>query len=374
MDVAGLQAFVRTGLGVSGPALGSCDRDNQPGLVGRCLLSRTLAYSVVDSRAVAMRIEMERYGGPEVLRAVDREPAPPGAGEARVRVAVAGVNRADCFIRSGEWPQGGGWPYVPGLEACGTVEAVGAGVHDLAAGDRVITMMQKLGGIHGLRPGGYQEVLLCPAATLAPVPPALDLETAGALGLPAVTALLAIRALEVARGQRVLVHAATSAVGTCAVQLLVDAGCHVIASGTRPGKLERVRALGAAELAVTSESGWAARVAPVDRVFDLVGRAAFAASVDLLAAGGRLVFAGGTSGGDLAFSGWALMRPVTLTGYSSETLDRAGLAAAMDDIAAACARGALRVAELTQLPLGEAARAHALLESGQLTGRLVLTI
>lgn len=322
---------------------------------------------------MALRIEMERYGGPEVLRAVERAPGEPGPGEARVRVAVAGVNRADCFIRAGAWPQGGGWPYVPGLEACGTVDAVGPGVEEPAVGDRVITMMQRLGGIHGVRPGGYQELLVCPAATLAPVPDGLDLETAGALGLPAVTALLAIRALEVAAGQRVLVHAATSAVGTCAVQLLADAGCHVVATGTRAGKLERVRALGAAELAVTGDDGWAGRLAPVDRVFDLVGRATFAASVDLLAPGGRLVFVGGTSGGDLSFSGWALMRPATLTGYSSETLDRAELAGAMAAIAAAYARGALGVAELTRVPLGEAARAHALLESGQLTGRLVLT-
>jgi len=322
---------------------------------------------------VALRIEMERHGGPEVLRPVDREPAAPREGEALIRVAVAGVNRADCFIRSGEWPQAGGWPYVPGLEACGTVEAIGTGVAGVAVGDRVITMMQRLGGIHGLRPGGYQELLLCPAATLVRVPPSLDLETAGALGLPAVTALLAIRALEVAPGLRVLVHAATSAVGTCAVQLLAAAGCHVIASGTRPGKLERARALGAAELAITTEASWAAELAPVDRVFDLVGRATFAASVDLLAPGGRLVFVGGTSGGDLSLSGWALMRPVTLTGYSSETLDRAQLAGAIAEIAGAVARGALGVAELTRVPLAEAARAHALLESGQLTGRLVLT-
>lgn len=322
---------------------------------------------------MGLRIEMERYGGPEVLRAVERDAGPPGPGEALVRVAVAGVNRADCFIRSGEWPQGGGWPYVPGLEACGTIEAVGAGVDALAPGDHVITMMQRLGGIHGIRPGGYQELLRCPADTLARVPASLDLETAGALGLPAVTALLAIRTLEAAPGQRVLVHAATSAVGTCAVQLLAASGCHVIATGTRANKLERVRQLGAAELAVTSEAGWPSHLAPVDRVFDLVGRAVFAATVDLLAPDGRLVFVGGTSGGELAFSGWALMRPVTLTGYSSETLDRAQLASAMEEIAGAVARGALGVAELTRLPLRDAARAHALLESGQLTGRLILT-
>src|SRR4029078_7210594 len=132
------------------------------------------------------------------------------------------------------------------------------------------------------------------------------------------------------------------------------AGCHVIASGTRAAKLERVRALGAAELVVTSDPRWAGRLSPVDRVFDLVGRVPFAATVDRLAPGGRLVFVGGTSGGELAFSGWTLMRPVTLTGYSSETLERGQLASAVEEIAAAFARGALRVAELTRFPLAQA--------------------
>jgi len=254
-----------------------------PFLWGKFLLAPTLAHIVLarlESRAVALRVEMERYGGPEVLRAIDRDPPVPSEGEVLVRVTVAGVNRADCFIRSGEWTQAGGWPYVPGLEACGTVAAVGPGVGDLAVGDAVITMMQRLGGIHGARPGGYQELLLCPAHTLARVPPSLDLDTAGALGLPAVTALLALRVLDAAPGQRVLVHAATSAVGTCAVQLLVAAGCHVIASGTRAGKLEKLRALGASELVVTSDAAWAERLSPVDRVFDLVGRATFGPSCD----------------------------------------------------------------------------------------------
>ncbi|HUS68608.1 MAG TPA: zinc-binding alcohol dehydrogenase family protein [Kofleriaceae bacterium] len=318
-----------------------------------------------------MRIEMERYGGPEVLRAVERAAVAPGAGEVAVRVAIAGVNRADCFIRAGAWTQAGAWPYVPGLELCGVVEAVGEGVRGLREGDRVITMMQRLGGIHGTRAGGYQERAVVPADTLARVPASLELEAAGALGLPAVTALLASRALDARAGQRVLVHAATSAVGMCAVQLLAASGCHVVASGTRPDKLERVRALGAAELAVT-RAGWSASLAPVDRVFDLVGQATFTSSVELLAPGGRLVFVGGTTGAELAFSGWALMRPVTLTGWSSETLARDQLESAMEAIAAAVSAGVLRAAEVTRIPLAEAARAHALLESGAVAGRIVL--
>jgi len=273
----------------------------------------------------------------------------------------------------GRWSQGGTWPYTPGLEACGWVDAVGSGVDGIAPGDRVITMMQKLGGIHGVRPGGYQERLLCPADTLAPVPAGLDLETAGALGLPAVTAWLALATLEPRAGQRVLVTGATSAVGVMAIQLLAAAGCIVIASGRRADRLERLRSLGAGEVVVTAgDPSWADRLAPVDRVFDLVGRVTFAAAVDVLAPHGRLVFVGGTSGGELELSGWALMRPVVLTGYSSETLDRDQLGEAMQHIAAAAAAGTLRVPALERVPLAEAAAAHRMLEAGENAGRVVL--
>ncbi|HKE19684.1 MAG TPA: zinc-binding alcohol dehydrogenase family protein [Kofleriaceae bacterium] len=321
---------------------------------------------------MSLRIEMKHYGPPEVLEPVERPDRAPGAGEVAVRVAVAGVNRADCFIRSGEWQQGGGWPYTPGLEACGVVESIGSGVRGLAPGDRVITMMQRLGGIHGARPGGYQQRLVCPADTLAPVPAALDLEAAGALGLPAVTAVGALEALDARAGQRVLVTGATSAVGVMAIQLLAAAGCHAIAGGRRTDRLEPLRALGAAELVATADPAWRDRLDPVDRVFDLIGSASFAGAVDGLAPGGRLVFVGGTSGGELAFSGWALMRPVTLTGYSTETLDRARLAAAMERIAAAAAAGALRVPAVERVPLAEAARAHRMLEAGANAGRVLL--
>ena len=316
-----------------------------------------------------LRIEMDRPGPPEVLRAVDHPDREPGPGEAAVRVLVAGVNRADCFIRSGEWTQAGGWPYTPGLEACGVVEAIGPGVSGVAPGDRVITMMQRLGGIHGERPGGYQERLIGPAATLAPVPAGIDPETAGALGLPAVTALLALAVLDARAGSRVLITAATSAVGVMAIQLLASTGCRVIASGRSAARLEPLRDLGVDEIVVTDES-WR-RLDPVDRVFDLAGSASFAGAVDRLAPGGRLVFVGGTSGGELAFSGWALMRPVTLTGYSTETLDRAQLAAAMIELAGAAGRG-LRVPLVTRVPLADAAAAHRLLEEGQNPGRVVL--
>jgi NADPH2:quinone reductase len=317
---------------------------------------------------MGLAIEMDGYGPPDVLHPVQRRDHEPAQGEVVVRVAAAGVNRADCFIRSGEWTQAGGWPYVPGLEACGTVARVGASVTEWRPGDRVITMMQRLGGIHGERAGGYQEEVCVLARTLARVPDGLELRDAAALGLAAVTAWCGLRALDVRDGQRVLVLGGSSGVGTMVLQLLRRAGAHAIATGTRVEKFDLMRRCGAAEVISTREPQWSAQIGRVDRVFDLLGKDTFAAATDALAPEGRLVFVGGTTGGELSFSGWNLMRPITITGWSSETLDRDRLQQAIDAVAAA----RLVAAEVHTYPLTEAARAHAELESGRSAGRVLL--
>jgi NADPH2:quinone reductase len=320
-----------------------------------------------------LAIEMREYGPPEVLRPVERAPRAPGPGEVAVRVAFAGVNRADCFIRSGEWPQAGGWPYVPGLELCGIVERVGEGVADVSPGDAVITMMQRLGGIHGTRPGGYQQLACVPAATLARVPAPLDLAAAAALGLPAVTADRALRVLAVGPGVRVLVHGGSGQVGAMAIQLARAAGADVVATGTRPDKFAFARACGASVVLDTRVAGWEDAARPIDAAFDLVGQATFPATLRAMAPGGRYVFVGATSGAALALDAWELMSPIALTGYSSERLTRDELRESMAALAAAVARGALRVPEPARYPLADAARAHADLEAGRVAGRMLLT-
>jgi NADPH2:quinone reductase len=319
-----------------------------------------------------LAIEMSRYGGPGVLEAVERPSEEPGPGEVIVETIAAAVNRADLFIRSGEWPIRGSFPYVPGLETCGRIARIGAGVEGFVEGDVVITMMQRLGGIHATRRGGYQAEVCVAAATLARAPADLaPLDVAG-LGLAAVTAFLALEVLDVSPGQRVLVHAGSSGVGSIALELIAARSAHVIASGTRPAKFELMRERGAREVIDSRDASWASKIEPVDRVFDLVGAATFKASVDRLAPGGRLVFVGGTSGGELALSGWDLMKPVTLTGYSSESLTQPELQRAIDAIAAAKRAGVLSAPEIREVPLRSAADAHRLLEAGEVAGRVLL--
>ena len=317
-------------------------------------------------------IEMSAPGGPEVLRPVEHDDWSPGRGEVVVRAAVAGVNRADLFIRAGDWKIAGAFPYVPGLEVAGVVERCGPGVSGVAPGDAVITMMQRLGGIHGTRAGGYQSHVLVPADTLARVPSGLDVVTAGALGLPAVTAHMALAVIAPLAGKRVLVQGGSSAVGSMALQMLAAGDAYPIATGTRPDKFDFVRDAGARQVVDTRDPRWSEEVGAVDAVIDLVGAATFAASVSLLRPGGRLCFVGGTSGGELAFSGWDLMKPVTLTGYSSETLGKGELERAMEAIRDLVARGALRLSRVTEFPLREAAAAHRAMEAGGVAGRVVL--
>lgn len=120
-----------------------------------------------------LAIQMDTYGGPKVLHPAEIALAPLQSGEVRFRVLAAAVNRADIEIRSGKWPilAPSPFPYTPGLEALGDVVEVGEAVESVKPGERVITMMQRLGGIHGIRHGSYQEYVTVMADSVAIVPP-----------------------------------------------------------------------------------------------------------------------------------------------------------------------------------------------------------
>ena len=249
-------------------------------------------------------IEIDRYGGPDELvwREVSR-PAP-GPGEVRIRTAFAAVNRADVEIRRGEWPvmQDEPFPYTPGLEVVGEVESVGAGVSRVAVGERVITMMQHLGGIWGERPGGYGEFVVVAEDTLATISPDVDLEQIAALGLVAVTASAGLQRLSLEPGARVVVHGASGGVGSAAVTIAAAAGAEVVAVLPRAGKDDYVRSLGAAEVVRLDEHSLldALGARSVDAVLETTGERTFSDSVAVLRRGGRLCLVGALTGPDLA--------------------------------------------------------------------------
>jgi NADPH:quinone reductase len=240
-------------------------------------------------RAVVVR----EFGGPEQLLTEERPDPSPGPDEVVLKIAAAGVNRADVLARAGQYHRAGRPPLVLGLEGAGTVVAIGAGVTGLAVGQRVVAR----GATNA--PGFYAERAVVPVDHVVPVPDGVDLRAAAALPTAWLSAWYCLRRLaDVRPGEWVLVHAAASGVGSAAVQIAVDAGATVIATAGSAAKAAWALELGAAHALDTSELGSQAIIEAVvghsggagaDVVLDTVGGQTFADSLHTLAYGGRLV-------------------------------------------------------------------------------------
>ena len=321
-------------------------------------------------------IEIDRYGGPEELvwREVQRPALAPD--EVRIRTLYAAVNRADIEIRRGEWPivRGDPFPYTPGLEVVGVVDGVGDRVTGIWPGALVITMMQRLGGIWGERPGGYGEFVVVRADTVASFLPEVDAEQIAALGLAAVTAAEGLARLDLTSETSIVVHGASGGVGSAAVALAGARGCEVIAVLPRGGKDDYVRALGASRVVRLDEEGLldALGARSVDAVLETTGTRTFADSAAVLRRGGRLCLVGALTGGELRVSAWDLMQELVLTGWSSENLTGDTLREHMTRIAELVHGGLLPAPAIHRFALADAAGAHAQIEAGGVTGRALL--
>lgn len=187
-------------------------------------------------------VQFSQTGGPDVLEIVDIDRPEPGADQVRIRVAASAYNAADGGMRGGFLPIPVELPHVPGYDVSGHIDAVGAGVTDLAVGDAVIAFLPME------RDGGAAEFVLAPADVVVAAPTNVPLTDAA--GLPSV-ALTAWQALfddgRLEPGQRVLIVGAGGVVGTYAVQLAKRAGIHVIATAS-PRSVDAVRAAGADQI------------------------------------------------------------------------------------------------------------------------------
>ena len=170
-------------------------------------------------------IRVSEFGAPQVLRLEEApDPPRPGAGQVLVGVRAAGVNPVEAYVRSGAYANLPALPYTPGSDCAGVVEATGAGVDDLAPGDRVYAA--------GTLTGAYAELALAPRERVIPLPPLLSCTQGAALGVPYATAWRALFGRGGARpGERVLVHGATGGVGLAAVQFALAADLAVFATG-----------------------------------------------------------------------------------------------------------------------------------------------
>ncbi|EZP71505.1 NAD(P)H quinone oxidoreductase, PIG3 family [Novosphingobium resinovorum] len=312
-------------------------------------------------------LRMTQYGGPEVLELTEVSVPTPGPGEIRVRTRYAGINYTDLKIRAGLWPIRGSspFPYVPGVEVVGEIEAIGADVQDLDPGQAVITMMQGLGGVRAQRDGGYAEFVVVAADAVAVIPDGVDALAMAALGLPGVTAFEGLRRLGPIGGGRILITGAAGGVGAAATSIAKASGATVTALITRKEQIDYVRSQGAHDVIVGSRD--AARdlgASRFDAVFDVVGGTGFGVHVASLRDGGALCLVGAAGGGDVGFDAWQLIRPITLTGYSTETLDGPSLRDAIARLGTLIASGNIVPPRHRLVPLDAAAEAHREIERG----------
>jgi NADPH2:quinone reductase len=315
----------------------------------------------------------ERHGGPEVLKATERDAPAPGPGQLLVNVAAAGVNFADIYRRQGLPPYSADVPYVPGMEGAGTVAAAGPGTSGPGVGDRVAWT-----GV-----ASYAEQVIVPADRAIPVPEDVDLEVAAAVALQGLTAhYLSHDTYPVAAGDPVVVHAAAGGVGLLLTQMATMRGGVVIATTSTPEKAELARDAGARHIAGYENFGAVTRDASggegAAAVYDGVGQATFDASLAALRPRGYMVLYGAASGPvppldpqRLAAGGSLFLTRPTLASYIAtpdELLHRAG------DLFRWIREGALRVRIGGRYPLDQAARAHEDLAGRRTTGKLILLV
>lgn len=315
-------------------------------------------------------IAVEGGRGPaENLKAVEIACPVPGPGQILIRVEAAGVNRPDIAQRLGAYPPPPGAPDTLGLEVAGEVVA-GAG--RWKAGDKVCAL---LGG------GGYAQYAVCDARHALPIPQGLSVLEAAALPETVFTVFANVfEHGSLKAGETLMVHGATSGIGTTAIQMAKAAGAKVIATGRGAGKAAQAKALGAdVSVDVTAEDF--AEVAKanggVDVILDMVGGDYFAKGLDSLKTGGRIVFIAAQGGGEISFPVFRLMmKRAVVTGSTLRPRDadeKARLAAAVEaTVWPWIAAGKLKPRIDKVFPLAQAAAAHAYLEGGAHVGKVML--
>ena len=323
-------------------------------------------------------VEIAEHGGPHVLQVVHAPDPRPGAGEVVIRVAAAGVNRADLLQRAGLYPPPAGASAWPGLEVSGVVDEVGplgpSGPHGFAAGDRVCALLSG---------GGYAERVNVPADLVLPVPAGLDLVSAAALPEALATIGSNLRVARLAPGEVLLMRGGSGGLGSIGVQVVAALGHRVLATAGGPERVARVHALGAdvvldhrlddlgpAVLAATGGRG-------VDVLFDVLGAGGLADNLAMLAPDGRLVVLGLQRGSRASLDlGLLISRRAAVIATSLRGRPHAQRAAIIADVRERLmplvADGRVRPVVHARMPLAQAAEAHQLLDSGDVFGKVLL--
>jgi NADPH2:quinone reductase len=321
---------------------------------------------------MAKAVRYHKQGGPEVLQLDDIQVGDPGQGQVRIKHTAIGVNFVDTYQRSGLYPMQ--VPAVAGNEGAGVVEAVGAGVTDLKAGDRVCYT-----GI----PGSYCEQRIVAADRMVKLPQGISEEQAASMLLKGLTVhYLIFSTYKVQKGDTVLWHAAAGGVGLIACQWLKALGVTTIATAGSPEKLALAKAHGADHLINYSTEKFVDRVKEITGgkgvpvVYDSVGKTTWEGSLDCLRPRGLMVSFGNASGpvapvnlGILSTKGSLYVTRPTLATHIASRADLVERSNALFEIVKS---GKVKIETTGKYKLADAAQAHRDLEGRKTTGSVVL--
>jgi NADPH2:quinone reductase len=317
-------------------------------------------------------IIIQEHGGPGNLIFGETDVPRPGESEVLVRISVAGVNFIDTYHRTGLYPAEP--PFTPGMEAAGTVEAVGAMVTEFTPGDRVA---------YGMCRGAYAEYAVVPAWQLVKLPRGVEFDFAAAAMLQGMTAhYLTHSTFPLKPGDTALVHAAAGGTGLLIVQMAKLRGARVIGTTSTLEKAARAKAAGADEVILYTEQDFHEETRRltggrgVDVVYDSVGASTWEKSLDSLRPRGLMVTFGNASGPVpellplvLSQKGALFLTRPTLFHYCT---NREEVLARANDILGWIAEGKLDISIYKTYPLAQVADAHRDLEGRKSSGKLLL--
>lgn len=305
-------------------------------------------------------IAAKHYGGREVLKLTELPPPKVGPDYVLIRAKAAGVNPVDAKIRNGNLEERFHvhFPLIPGWDVAGIVESVGPDVTEFKPGDEVLAYARR----DEIQWGTYAELVSAPLRTVASKPAGLGWAEAAALPLAGLTAWQVLsRGAKITDEDVVLIHAAAGGVGSFAVQIARMSGARVIGTGSEASH-DHLRALGAEPVIYGDNlvSGVRSLAAEgVSVIVDLVGGPTLDLSPKLLRPAGKVV---------------SIRDPQTPAKFGGRYIFVRPDSAALSHLAGLAAGGKLSVTIQERLPLQEAARAHMLIESGHVRGKLVLDI
>jgi NADPH2:quinone reductase len=315
-------------------------------------------------------IRVHAFGGPDVLKLEDLPDPRPAAGQVVVQPRAIGVNPSETYARSGKFgpiP----FPFTPGTDAAGVVQAIGAGVTQMKVGDRVY--------IYGSVSGAYASLILCNAAQVYPLPERLSFQQGAGIGVPFGTAYRAMFIRGKAKpAQSVLVHGASGGVGTAAVQLGRNAGLIVVGTaGTEEG-LQLVRQEGARHALNHHDKDYLQQLMSltggrgVELILEMLANVNLGKDLGVLAKGGRVVVIGSRDRVEID-PRQTMSKDTDIRGMSLMNADEAELTRIHAALGAGFENGSLSPVVGQEFPLADAGRAHeAVMRESGAHGKIVL--